>query len=429
MALKTQLASWGFTKHLKRGEVLDILRAKATRDAAGKDSAFTLRGRPVSLEQVEKHRRKFGIPSVRPGNVSHSRPVLAHSSTQDLVCRTPPPSPYASIPVIEIHRVPEKLLYDIDVLAKGSFEAGRWKFVSNEQVMYSSEYEVQEKQTLHDFIGNIINGSAAAKKKNYNLAFEHWQQACVKVDGLVNGQYHDIIPNLIQQINDLNRQDLAPVAASLKAHIAESSSVHGKPGEPTAAILAGLGQLDMSLMVVTEERIMTHFHLVFEQYLGYRCYNSFVMMIDGARRRLLHDKWATFADCLPDVAELDSMFYPKDRRALDVIGLRLEILKNRDMPVEAEEEASDLVRRAEGICNDDWQRFYHLTRAWYFLGWAQYSMLGKQDQATSSFHEALRCNDELCKIEDFHIFVSEQAEMQTYLDELKHLNIGVASKE
>lgn len=424
--LQSQLTQWGFTKNLKRGEVVEILRAKASRDTAGKESVFTLRGRPVSLEQVEKHRKKFGIPAIKPGSLSASHDS-SDTSSQDIVCRTPPPSPHASLPVVEARRVPEKLLYDIDVLVKGSFEAGRWKFVSNDLLIVSSEHQTAEKLAIHDFLGNIINASATAKRRDYDLAFERWSQACVKVDRLVTGRCHDIIPNLIQQLNDLNREDLGPVAASLKKYIAEASAVHGDPNEPTTTILSQLGKLDMSLVAAAEERIMAHFHRLFTQYLGYRCYNTFVMMMDGARRRLLYDKWATFTDCLPSLAHLDTLFGPTDRRPLDMIGLRLEILKDRGIPAQAEREAAELIRRAENIENDDWQRAYHLTRGWYFRGWAQYSMPGKRGQAVESFETAMRCDDELCAIDDFHIFVPERVAMVGYLRELRGAASGDSS--
>ena len=431
MALQRQLSIWGFTKYLKRSEVITILRAKAGRDAAGKESVFTLRGRPISLTQVEKHRKKFGPPYINPGHLDASQSGVANSAWQlefeGIVCRTPPPSPHASIPVIESCRVPEKLLYDFDILLKGSFEAGRWKFVSNERIIDSSEDQVLESTAIHDFIGNLTNGTTAATARNYDLAFEYWQQACVNVDTLVKGQYHDIFPNLIQQINDLNRLGFGPVAASLREHIAESSAVHGNPDEPTSAIFAGLGKLDMALMVATEERIMSHFRAVFEQYLGRRCYNSFVVMMDGARRRLLHDKWAAFADCLPELASLDDDFGPSNCRPLDVICLRLQVMKDRNTLAEAEADARELIQRADNIQNDDWQRFYYLTQGWYFLGLAQFSIPERQYEAVSSFETALHCDDGLRRVDDFHIFVAERTAMKKCLEELQYISAPAAS--
>jgi len=110
-----------------------------------------------------------------------------------------------------------------------------------------------------------------------------------------------------------------------------------------------------------------------------------------------------------------------------MIGLRLEILKDRGIPTQAEREAAELIRRAENIENDGWQRAYHLTRGWYFRGWAQYSMPGKRGQAVESFETAMRCDDELCAIDDFHIFVPERVAMVGYLRELRGAASGDSS--
>jgi hypothetical protein len=98
----------------------------------------------------------------------------------------------------------------------------------------------------------------------------------------------------------------------------------------------------MVYMLEIEERIMKQFIKLFELYLGYLCYNSFVIMMDEARRRLLQYLWATF-DCLSDLSDLDSVFGSSDRRSLDVVSMRVQILSYRGMHVEAEVDVSMLV--------------------------------------------------------------------------------------
>ena len=173
----------------------------------------------------------------------------------------------------------------------------------------------------------------------------------------------------------------------------------------------------MTFMLEIEERIMKQFTKLFELYLGHLCYNSFVMIMDGARRRLLQCPWATF-DCLPEISYLDSYFGPTDRRSLDVIGMRVEILSHRGMHSEAEVEALALVQRAGMIQSDDWQRFYNLTRGWYFLGSAQY-FLRKRDVAIQNLCNALHSDDELCKIDEFHIFEAERMIILKFLEHLR----------
>jgi hypothetical protein len=226
-------------------------------------------------------------------------------------------------------------------------------------------------------------------------------------------------------INDLNRQGYTRLAALLKKHIAQCSK--SLVNASTASVFNGLGKLDMEFMLEIEERIMNQFDKLFELYLGHLCYNSFVMMMDGARRRLLRYPWANF-DCLPDISNLDCVFGPADRRSLDVIGLRVEISNHRRLHIETEQEASMLVHRAEMIQDDDWQRFYNLTRGWYFLGSAQY-FLRKRDASIQSLSNMLVSDDELCKIDEFHIFDTERMITLKYLEHLKSSHWFMDDKE
>lgn len=408
--LKTKLAQWGYTKNVKRCEVVQVLREKARRRSAGieEDYTFTLQQRPVDLKKIERHRQRAGLPDIQqPENI-----------TTEIAWRTPPPSPPTSLP--PQWRICEKVLYDIDILIKGSFETGLWSFKGNELIIKSSTSQDLEIEVLHNFLGDFAFGCHAADTRNFVRAGVCWQRAFLNIEALVRGRYHDIIPNLVQKINDLNRQGHSRLAALLKEHIARCGKSLLGPNSSTKSIYDGLGKLDMSFMLEVEERIMKQFTKLFELYLGHLCYNSFVIMLDGARRRLLQYPWVNF-DCLPDISHLDSIFGPTDRRSLDVISLRIEILNNRNMHVETEVEASMLIQRAEMIQSDNWQRFYNLTRGWYFLGTAQY-FLRKRDVAIQSLSNALRSDDELCNIDEFHIFNAERMIILEYLEHLRGVN-------
>jgi len=336
----------------------------------------------------------------------------------DIVRWAPPPSPPTSPP--EHWRISENLLYDIDILIKGSFEAGNWSFRGNDLIIKSSNSQDIEIKVLHDFLEHFAIGCHAANVRKFDQAGVCWQRAFINIESLVRGNYHDIIPNLIQKINDLNNQKRTELAELLKDHIALCGTCLLGPNAPTKSIFYGLGKLDMTFMLDIEERIMKQFAKLFEMYLGHLCYSSFVVMMDGARRRLLQYPWTTF-DYLPAISYLDSVFGPTNRRSLDVIGIRAEILSHRGMYIEAEIEAALLVQRAKMIHTDDWQRFYNLTRGWYFLGSAQY-FLRKRDAAIQCLCNALRSDDELCKIDEFHIFNAERTMILKYLAHLKSVN-------
>ena len=392
---------------------MGILREKAERESIGKDSAFTLQNRPVDLERVERHWKRTGLK-----NIQH-RPNLNPPETpaQDVVCRTPPPPLPNSPPVIQHWRVCEKILYDVDILIKGSFEAGHWKFAGNEALMESSPAQEFELTTLNIFLGNLNNGCAAAGVQDFALAGVYWRQAFLDIEQLVKAEYHDVIPNLIQKVNDLNYNGLSGLAILLKKHIAMCSQHLSRQNGPRSSIYQAFGELDLAFMIEVEERTMKRYNELFEVYLGPLCYNSFVMMMDAARRRLVQHNWVTFEDCLPAVPQLDAVFGPSDRRTLDVIALRVDISSQRGWQTQTEAEAPQLIERAEMIENDEWQRLYHLTKGWYYLGTAQY-MLKKRVVAKDSLLNALRCAEELSQASDFNIFDAQKVTIQKYLEDL-----------
>ncbi|KAK3686163.1 hypothetical protein B0T22DRAFT_492951 [Podospora appendiculata] len=427
--LKTKLARWGYAKNIKRSQAAAILGEKSNRDLSCKGYEFTIQRRPVDLRRVERHALRAGLLRRERGSRSTSTSQPQPDDRGTVACRTPPPQLPQALPVIKHWRVPEKLLHDIDVLVKGSFESGRWSFNRPELIINSSPAQVDEVKSLHGFLGGLENGCAAAESHDFTTAGVFWKQAFEFFDKLVRGQYHDIIPNVIQMANDLVRKGRPEVAELLIKHAANCSEVLLPQDGLQRSIYRGLGQLDsVEKLVALEELIMRRFAELFELYLGASCYNSFVIKMDGARRRLLHDPWATMQECLPDLSLLDAAFGPSDRRCVDVVALRLEILHLRHLDSDAKTAAAELLRRAEMIRNDEWQRFYNLTRGYYFLGCAQ-DRLGERAAAVESFRRAMRSNEELCRVDDFGIFEPEERIMAKYVEENAGLSVDEVRDE
>ncbi|KAK4163717.1 hypothetical protein QBC43DRAFT_55976 [Cladorrhinum sp. PSN259] len=422
-ALKTKLMQWGYTKNVKRAEVLHILREKESRESAGKQSSFTLRQRPVALEKVTKHSQRARLTTTR----SNANMQPARESDLDvrhqIACRTPPPPQLPStLPPHQHWVVSEKILFHVDALVKGSFEAGLWRFNGNDAIIHSSTAQDVECARLHSFLSSLADGSAAAASGNFSRAGSHWRRAFLTVEALVvEGEYHDIIPNMVQKINDLNRQGLPEVAALLKTHVARCGrGVSGSKNKAVSTIYQELGRLEMAYMEDVEDRIMQRFSELFLLYLGPGCYNSFVMSMNRARRRLARHPWTTFADYLPDIGELNHRFGYADRRSLDVLGLRTEILSERPgCEAQVEAEATEMVERVAGIPEqDDWQRLYNLVRAWFSIGQAQYRF-GKREAAFASLSTALKFDEEFRRVELNDIYEPERAIINEYLGRLR----------
>lgn len=263
--------------------MLEVLRDKAKLEEAGESLSITLRQRPISLEKIDKHSRRAFPRHLWPDLLSKS----TQSVRRDGSYTSPDQLLPQSLPVFQQWRLPEKLLRDVDALVKGSFESGRWNFNGNDLIINSSPTQVVEVQKLHDFLGDIVSGCDAADTQDFASAGVYWKRAFISLEILVEGRYHDIIPNLVQKINDLYSQGRPDLADSLKRHTANCSRKFLAPQDSNFSLYNNLGDLDTAIFVDIEDRIMRRFSELFEFYLSPLCYNSFVMMIDSARRRLL----------------------------------------------------------------------------------------------------------------------------------------------
>lgn len=301
---------------------------------------------------------------------------------------------------------------------KGAFEKGLWSGTDQHQLIKSSGLQHEETHLLHVFLNNLSCGCEAANANNFVTAGKFWTNAMASIEKLVQGAYHDIIPNFVQQINNLMRQGRQDLAQILLQHIAGCCQVFLSTSNPTTAVYASLGQIELEHMPELEERMMKQFQRNFEIYLGARNYNSFVMMIDHARRRLLRDDWLRIEDVLPPVDQVDRNFGVSDRRSFDVIALRIEVAKKRKQYNLIESEAPILIQRAELILNDEWQKFYNLARGWFELGGAQYFLL-KNNLAVSSLLKGIQSDDRLRALGDWNIFDTERTLASQYVESMQ----------
>lgn len=164
----------------------------------------------------------------------------------------PPPTISGSLLREEQWRIPENLVFDVENLVKGSFESEFWTWNGRDQIIKSSLNQHYERQLLHGFLGALKNGGEAADARDFVSAGSFWQDAFETVDHLVQGRYHDIIPNLIQKIKDLDREGRKELARILQQHISECGRSYLGPNSSTISIYTGLSHLDMSYMSIME---------------------------------------------------------------------------------------------------------------------------------------------------------------------------------
>jgi hypothetical protein len=140
------------------------------------------------------------------------------------------------------------------------------------------------------------------------------------------------------------------------------------------------------------------------------------MKMNAARRKLVRDPSAKLDDWMPSLALMDDAFDILDRRPMDIIRLRIEVLHVRGEHQKTEREATELIRRAELIEGDVWLRHYFLVKGWYHVGCAQY-LLGRED-ARLSILTALRYMDEFAKVDPYDMFNLEKVIMLNYFSTL-----------
>ncbi|KAL9042671.1 MAG: hypothetical protein Q9214_003711, partial [Letrouitia sp. 1 TL-2023] len=406
---KTKIGEWGYFKNTRRADAVAILREKALRKGSEKQSLFFVGQRPVKIWNVERHVQRYKVQISRERSLVNTR----KTTMKQLVCRTPPPAE-RPLQTPEPWMITEKFLYGLDGLIRGSFESGAWKFFDNERLIESSPDTVREQRRIMTFLQSIDQGRAAAQIGDNLLAGDRWRLAFLEIEYLMKGNYHDIIPNVISKLNDLNNWGFQGVTTMLVKHIASLCHEYQRSGHQIAPIFVGFDRIDLRSLDGLEERIWTMFHSIFSTYVGSQCYNTFVMKMDGAKRRLRRGERENIDECLPSLAPLEKEFGPMNCRPLDVLRLRLETLSERGQYQQVTEEAPLLIQRADGKWNDPWQRCYFLIKAFYCAGSAHF-YLGNLESARHHLNQALYLDAEFCKFDSSDQFNTERLHMHEKL--------------
>ncbi|PVH72986.1 hypothetical protein DL98DRAFT_358227, partial [Cadophora sp. DSE1049] len=319
-----------------------------------------------------------------------------------------------------IWHVPEKLLRDVDVYIKGSFDAKSWSSTGTETIILSSQSQSSERQSLHSFVGGIDTGCGNFTSGNTTAGGLFLRKAFREIRTLVRGSYHDILPNIIQRINDLNQRGHPIAAASLMKHVAASSEIDLSSKQETRSIYISMAELDLDVMEELEERVMARYAELFELYLGPDYYNSFVMQMNLARRKINRGGTDVLDYCLPDLNTLDRTFGASNRRPMDVIRTRVEVLYEHEKYEEMEAQADILLERGVMIENDQWQNLYFVIKGFYYIGLARYC-LKMHVVAMESLKSCLHWICEFEKINITGLFDPEKVEVLEKLEEMSNL--------
>jgi hypothetical protein len=118
---KNKITEWGLDKNNKKEDVFAMLRKKSERDAAGKKTAFKLRGRDVDFKDVQRYAARNHISAT-----SIAELVTSHPQTPpDLQYLTPSPV-LESTTGRDANHVQERTLQRSKNVMVGSFENKTW---------------------------------------------------------------------------------------------------------------------------------------------------------------------------------------------------------------------------------------------------------------------------------------------------------------
>ncbi|KAH8597199.1 hypothetical protein B0O99DRAFT_592946 [Bisporella sp. PMI_857] len=427
---KARLEKWGYQKYIKRHEVNAIVKEKQQRELQGKETTFFLRDRPVDLMKIEKYRKRDRVQHMtQPINfgkiqqlhsINHDKVAMELAPLRNqiagLISTTPPTSPLQRpLASPQVWKIPEKLLYHIDIYIKGSFECGDWYFFNNERLIESSKHAALEQTSIMSFLNGLDMGCRYFTEGKADVGGLYWRKAFREMETLVQGTYHGIIPNLIIKVNDLDDSGHREAAKMLKSYAAQCCLALQSPGHARAAFFRALADAEMDQMKDLEIMVMSCFIHLFEVYVGPRCYSTFVMEMDLARRRLLRGE--PIDRCLPVLSDIDAKFGPISHRSLDVIRLRTEFLFHREEYADVETYASLLIKRASTVDGDEWRRLYFLVKGGYHLGVTQYR-IENYAAAMETLSACLKWEEEMWKVDESGQFNSEKSEMLKCLENM-----------
>jgi hypothetical protein len=119
---KSRITKWKLDKKLKGEEVLALLFLQRDRELLNKRTEYTIRGRPVDLENINRYVRRNPslLTRFRTGDAPRSQYTL------EVRCHTPPPSPRPSLSPPGELSLTEEVLGLFRNYIDGSLSSGAW---------------------------------------------------------------------------------------------------------------------------------------------------------------------------------------------------------------------------------------------------------------------------------------------------------------
>jgi hypothetical protein len=267
--LKKRIKKWDLDRNHKQADMLYAVKIALERESQGKKSAFLIRGRVVTFEEVQHYFRRKGVRDLR----SFVKDADVTPPTTRIECRTPEPTniptesgdrPVSGIEVatksfendlrrsssgitlipdsnrvgrvlpqsLELSQLDQLLHYGRDYY-NSFFEGRDWKI----------QQEIFEITSLESFYHNLSDGHNLVNAGQVNVAFEHFDRAFGLIKGLLERGtllflpylYHILLP--WQQIQ---QQDVLLKMLEYISQMIRTRFPHLRPVQQSLALLHGM---------------------------------------------------------------------------------------------------------------------------------------------------------------------------------------------
>jgi hypothetical protein len=266
---KSRIAGWGLDKKMKGNEVRAVVRMRRKRWAAGKASAFRIRGQVLDFDKVTSHLKRKGltlddVPSESNSPIPSLECYTPEPQAQELSCsatdnaltswngqhmfRTPSPRLISSP---DSFRIPEQLFRDIHTYFTESFASARWVYQGTRKCLVNvTRSTLPQKRSLLEirwpqiiiWAGDLLSTKGTA---NVAKAGQYLQQAFIHCEDEIKAEEPYLMNNLLEVIDDLEASCKKPeIARILLKHIHSLASVILGIKHPIASIGRQLSILD-----------------------------------------------------------------------------------------------------------------------------------------------------------------------------------------
>ncbi|KIW01213.1 uncharacterized protein PV09_07260 [Verruconis gallopava] len=387
----TRIKAWGLRKHQRRGEVEAILRIKAERARAGKETTFVLGGREVSMQDIDRYKRKHQI---LVSDLLETGPT--RTEIPDLEWYTPPGSPSSgSSPLVltpqsssassSYGSVPQSIalpaaLGDYDSYFRGistgfsvMITTGLWALSSSLEMAWSptpvralSQPVISNSYHQDECYRYLTNGVTHIRKGDKVTGYKEWNAAFSLISDVVRSAHYNTVGKLLECIYYLDRRGHRPVARMFQSFVCEMAQAVLGPDHPYYHIFCGLANLPLDeigeLQTKTQECLVNQL----EGSLGPQAFVSFEHKMVLAQRKLESQPVRNIDELMPTEEQCIITYGPTSSKTLLALNLRYCVLRSRGLLREAQDVAWSIIQKAM-LIEDKSLRLWHLTSAWVSL--------------------------------------------------------------